>query len=64
MRKARVLAAVPPPALPFLEEALGPAVEIVACHALDEAKRRVRDDRLDVVLCGVYFDRSALLAAR
>ena len=46
--------------MPFLEDALGPAVELVACHALDEAKRRVRDNRLDLVLCGVYFDRSAM----
>lgn len=60
MRKPRVLTAVPPPALPFLAAALGPSVELVACHTLDEAKRRLRANRLDLVLCGVYFDRSAM----
>ena len=61
MHRPRVLAAAPPPALPFLDEALGAHVELVACHELEEAKRRLGEaPGVDLVLCGVYFDRSGI----
>ena len=59
--EARILAAVPPPAFPFLERALGGHVRLIPCHTYDDATRRLRrDEGLALVICGVYFDRSRM----
>jgi hypothetical protein len=57
----QVLAAVPPPAVGFLESALGGWVRLTACHSYADAGRRIgKDGGIDLVLCGVYFDRSRM----
>ena len=57
--KPRVLAAIPPPALVFLERTLGSYVELLPAHTLEAAMQRVRaDTAIALVVCGAYFDQS------
>lgn len=57
----QVLAAVPPPAVQPLESALDGQVELITCHTYGDAARRLRKaGGIDLVLCGVYFDRSRM----
>jgi hypothetical protein len=57
----RVLVAVPPPAAPFLADTLERRAKVVFSHTYDDAARRLHTrGEFDLVLCGVYFDRSRL----
>jgi CheY-like chemotaxis protein len=59
--KPRVLAAFTHHIIPYLERALGSYVDVVSVHTVEEALRRLEDDRLiALVLCGVFFNESRM----
>jgi hypothetical protein len=59
--KPHVLAAFTHHIIPYLERALGSYVDVVSVHTVEEALKRLEDDRLIVlVLCGVFFNGSRM----
>jgi hypothetical protein len=56
-----VLAALPSPALPFLEKAVGGYVNLLRTHSYDDAVRQLRaNNTIGAVVCGAYFDESRM----
>ena len=59
--KPQVLAAFTHQVIPYLERALGSYVDVVSVHTVEEALKRLEDDRLiTLVLCGVFFNGSRM----
>jgi len=59
--KAKVLAACPPFAMPAIERALGPHVDITFVNTLVLARELMRTtENLAMVICGVHFDESRM----
>lgn len=59
--KPQVLAAFTHQVIPYLERALGSYVDVVSVHTVEEALKRLEDDRLiALVLCGVFFNGSRM----
>jgi hypothetical protein len=59
--RSYVLAALPSPALPFVEKALGGYVELVPARSYDDAVRQLRaSENIGLVICGAFFDESRM----
>lgn len=59
--RPHVLAAVPSPALLFLEKAVGAYVRLIPSHSYEDAVGRLRElDAIALVVCGIYFDQSRM----
>jgi hypothetical protein len=60
-RSEYVLAAVPLPALPFVEKAVGGYVELLPTRTYDDAVRQLRANaNIRLVMCGAFFDESRM----
>lgn len=56
-----VLAAVPSPALPFVEKALGGYVNLVPARSYDDAVRQLlANENIALVISGAFFDESRM----
>jgi CheY-like chemotaxis protein len=59
--KPHLLAAFTHHIIPYLERALGSYVHVVSVHTVEQALKRLDDDRsIALVLCGVFFNGSRM----